>query len=475
MAHDPGNEAPVAAHRSVLHRVKIGAAVMGVVGLVLLSLHESPGFGSLGTPPMWPIGIVPFIAVLGAIAVFPLVPRLEHWWESNLHRLLVALAAAYATLVYYLAVDGWNGASAAASLAAHEYVPFILLLGSLFVVSGGISIRADLRATPAVNTGILAFGTLIASVVGTTGASMLLIRLLLETNRERRRVAHTVVAFIFLVSNIGGSLLPIGDPPLFLGFLRGVPFFWTLNLWMEWAMMSAALLAIYYAYDRRQYRHESPVDLRRDRTQTTPIEVRGWINVAWLAGVVITVAFVKDHLLRDALLVGLAVLSLVTTPRGVRHANAFTWGPILEVAALFLGIFVTMQVPLSVLQHHGASLGLQEPWHYFWATGLLSSFLDNAPTYLVFLHTAEAMTTGPGPGIIALADRAFVREDLLTAVSLGAVFMGANTYIGNGPNFMVKAIAERAGVRMPSFLGYMAYSGAVLIPLFVLMTLAILR
>ncbi|MBM4112939.1 MAG: sodium:proton antiporter [Phycisphaerae bacterium] len=470
-ASHPGNPAS----RAAIRRVKQATAILGVAVLLGLSLHSSPGFGNLETPPHWVIGIIPFVGVLGAIAIFPLVPALQHWWESNLNRLLVALAAAGATLAYYGVTLGFDAVSEAASLAGHEYVPFILLLASLFVVSGGISIRADLEATPAVNTAILAFGTLIASVVGTTGASMLLIRMLLETNKERRHVVHTVVAFIFLVSNIGGSLLPIGDPPLFLGFLRGVPFLWTLNLWVEWAAMSGALLLLYYLYDRRQHARETARNLRRDRTQIKPIRVRGTINLIWLAGIVLSVALVKDHLTRDLLLAAAAGLSLLTTPRGVRQENAFSWGPILEVAALFLGIFVSMQVPLSVLQHHGAHLGLTQPWQFFWATGVLSSFLDNAPTYLVFLRTAEAITVDAGPGVLALADRSFVREDLLVGVSLGAVFMGANTYIGNGPNFMVKAIAESRGVRMPSFLGYMLYSGVVLIPLFLLMTAIFLR
>jgi Na+/H+ antiporter NhaD/arsenite permease-like protein len=314
---------------------------------------------------------------------------------------------------------------------------------------------------------------------------MLLIRPLLQTNRERKHVVHTVVFFIFLVSNVGGCLLPIGDPPLFLGFLKGVPFFWTLNLWKEWIVCCAILLVVYYIWDTFAYRRESRKDITRDETERQPLRLSGGINMLWLAGVVAAVAFIVPDkpfpgfgedgfhsfpFLRELFMLAFVGLSLKTTPRGVRAANKFNYAAILEVAALFIGIFICMQIPVEVLQIKGASLGLSEPWHYFWATGSLSSVLDNAPTYVVFFETARALPPVEGVKLVA-----GVAEPLLIAISLGAVFMGAMTYIGNGPNFMVKAIAEQSGINMPSFFGYMLrYSIPVLIPVFVVVTVIFL-
>ncbi|HEX8200194.1 MAG TPA: sodium:proton antiporter, partial [Isosphaeraceae bacterium] len=279
------------------------------------------------------------------------------------------------------------------------------------------------------------------------------------------------VFFIFLVSNIGGCLLPIGDPPLFLGYLRGVPFLWTLGLLRPWLVCVGILLAVYYAWDRLAYRREVPTDLARDEAELTPLRLRGGINLLWLLGVVLAAALIPRTDLRTAAMLGLAALSLATTPRGLRDEVRFTYAAIAEVATLFLGIFLTMQVPIEILQARGRELGLDGPAHFFWASGGLSSFLDNAPTYLVFFEAAKALTApGPAAPVLTLMTGDPIRHDLLTAVSLGSVFMGANTYIGNGPNFMVKAIAEEHGVRMPSFIGYMLYSGAVLIPLFGLVT-----
>ena len=443
-----------------------------------------------GVPPLWLLGTVPFVALLLCIALLPLIPRTAHWWESNMNRLAVAMAAGGATLVYYVFAEGWQGAVLAVEHAIPgEYIPFIVLLFSLYVISGGISITGDLRATPEVNTAFIATGTLIASFIGTTGASMLLIRPLLETNRDRKRVVHTVIFFIFLVSNIGGSLLPIGDPPLFLGYLRGVPFTWTLGLWPQWLFTSLLLLAIYYIWDRIAVSREAPLDLVRDATSKTPLRLRGWSNLLLLGGVVFAVALLDPSkplpgtdwrpfpFMREVVMMGLAGVSVLITPSGVREANRFNYHAIAEVAALFIGIFVSMQVPLVVLKANGASLGLENPTQFYWLTGALSSFLDNAPTYLVFFQTASAMTPGPAAeGIIALggAEGGFIREDLLAGISIGAVFMGANTYIGNGPNFMVKSIAEQSGVAMPSFFGYFARALVILVPVLILVNLLFL-
>lgn len=434
-------------------------------------------------PNLWQLGSIPFVLLLLSIAVLPLIPATEHWWHINRHKLCTGLVLAGLTLVYYAVFVSPAAAYAAMSHAIPgEYVPFIVLLFALYVISGGINVSGDLKATPLTNTTFLLIGTAIASFIGTTGASMLLIRPLLQTNAERKHKVHTVVFFIFLVSNIGGSLLPIGDPPLFLGYLKGVPFLWTFNLVIEWLVMSVVLLVIYFIWDTIAHRTEETKDLEKDEKIKEPLRIRGLVNFILLGGVVLCVAMLDPSkpipgmevhpflFMRELLMLGLAGLSLVITPRGAREANRFDYFAIIEVAVIFIGIFITMQVPLEVLKLKGAELGLVEPWHYFWATGILSSFLDNAPTYLVFFQTAESLTTSGGEGILELTGGGFIRQDLLVAISLGAVFMGANTYIGNGPNFMVKAIAEQEGVKMPSFFGYMFYSCLILIPIFVLVS-----
>ena len=399
--------------------------------------------------------VLPFLAMLLTIALFPL--WLPHWWESNRSKLAVAAVLGAPVLVLYLA----RQPGALVHMAA-DYVSFITLLAGLYVIAGGVLLTGDLEATPLVNTAFLATGSLLASLVGTTGASMLLIRPLLQTNRERARVTHTVVFFIFLVSNIGGMLTPLGDPPLFLGYLQGVPFAWTLRLWGPWLTMTATLLVLYYAWDCRQHARETKAALGRDHTQIEPLRIRGALNALWLVGVVAAVAFLHAPV-REVAILALAGISLWQTPKTIRRANEFTSAPMVEVAVLFLGIFLTMIPALELLHVRGGELGVREPWQFFWATGALSSFLDNAPTYLAFLALAQSLGLP--------ADVAGVPHVILAAISVGAVAMGANTYIGNAPNFMVKAIAEAAGVRMPSFFGYMAYSGAALLPLFALVTL----
>lgn len=437
---------------------------------------------------------LPFAALLLAIAALPLLPHASHWWERHSSKLLVGLALGAIVLAHY-AFRGFGfhhedpGLRTVIAVLDHailrDYVPFIVLLFSLYTISGGLQLKGDLDARPAVNAALLAIGAGLASLIGTTGASMLLIRPLLHSNRRRKHVRHTVVFFIFLVSNIGGALLPIGDPPLFLGYLQGVPFFWTLRLAGAWAFCVAALLLVYYAWDRRAYAMEDAESLRADRERTSPLRLHGGINFLWLIGVVAAVACIKpgrpwpgtnievvDHA-REALMLALTGLSLATTPRGLRKEVEFTYASILEVACLFLGIFLTMQVPLEILRARGASLGLTTPTQFFWASGLLSGFLDNAPTYSVFFETARTLPASTGVETVALT-RGAIPADLLAAISMGSVFMGANTYIGNGPNFMVKSIAERHGVAMPGFFGYLLYSVPVLMPLFAALTFLLL-
>jgi len=453
------------------------------------------------SPP--PFTVLPFAVLLAAIAILPLTSHLSHWWEHNSSKLLMAGGLALVTLGYYAfmhrhpvdlhfpthgivepAASGpsWGMAGAILTNATlAEYVPFIVLLFALYCITGGVRIEGDLQATPTVNATFLGVGALAASFIGTTGAAMLLVRPLLETNRERRIVAHTLVFFIFLVCNCGGCLLPIGDPPLFLGYLEGVDFLWTLSLWKPWLFTIGLLLAIYWVWDTLYaYPHEKASDLRRDIRLAGPLRIRGlWPNALLMAGVIAAVALLDPAkpfpgtswhpwiFLREAVLLTLVGLSLSLGSSEIRTRNGFTYGAILEVAVLFVGIFVCMQPALALLHEHGASLGIDSPREFFWTTGALSSVLDNAPTYLVFFKAAQSLpATGP-----TMAD---VEVGRLAAVSLGAVYLGAMTYIGNGPNFMVKAIAEQSGVKMPSFFGYCGYSFGVLLPVFILVSLLFL-
>jgi Na+/H+ antiporter NhaD/arsenite permease-like protein len=450
-------------------------------------------------PPLWTI--IPFVLLLAAIATFPLIHFTEHWWESNLNRFIVAAGLGLASLAYYAFIheaaieSHWPGHSVVEPTEAafdlgfvkailgnailQEYVPFIVLLFSLYTIAGGIRISGDLLATPSVNAGIMTVGGVLASLIGTTGAAMLLVRLLLETNRERKHVAHTVVFFIFIVCNCGGCLLPIGDPPLFLGYLQGVSFTWTLSLWPEWLFVNGSLLVVYWCLDRfYHYRRETIRDIKRDVQQHHRMHIRGLeVNGLLLIGVILAVAFLDPSktfpgsdwhpwmYFREAVQLGLVLLSLLFGPKQPRIDNGFNYAAIIEVAALFIGIFICMQPALQILGANGAYLVERfdmGPAKFFWATGALSSFLDNAPTYLVFFQTAydPEHTAGPTAG---------VPELILAGISLGAVFMGAMTYIGNGPNFMVKAIAEKSGVKMPSFFGYMGYSVLILLPILAVM------
>ncbi len=443
------------------------------------------GHGSMGkNMPLWTT--IPFIAILLAIAVFPLVN--EHWWHHNSNKAIISAVLAIPVAAYLLigyGHDGWHELEH----KILEFVSFIAMLGALFIISGGIYVKGSLSGTPLVNTLMLALGGSIASFVGTTGASMLLIRPLLRANAARSNKTHIVVFFIFIVSNCGGLLTPLGDPPLFLGFLSGVPFTWTFRLWMEWLTVNAVLLVIFNIYDQivlNKEERERPGSQLEQVQQHEPFGIIGGLNILLLLGVVAVIYASGQGIgnggakwpvgIAEVLLAGLAAVSYFTTAKSIHEANHFSFVPINEVAILFAGIFVTMTPALLILNANGSKLGVTEPWQFFWASGLLSSFLDNAPTYLTFAATACGMQGIPLEGAF-LAE--YLRRDgaaeILAAISCGSVFMGANTYIGNGPNFMVKAIAEERGVKMPSFFGYMAYSGAILIPVFILVTLLFFR
>jgi Na+/H+ antiporter NhaD/arsenite permease-like protein len=400
-----------------------------------------------------PYAGIPFAVILGGIAVIPLFA--PEFWERNRNKALfvVLLAAPVAALLL-------SSSPHLLFHAAREYTSFLCLLGSLFVVAGGIHLAGDLLATPRNNTYILGVGAMLASVLGTTGASMLLIRLMLRTNSERRHTLHIPFFFILLVSNAGGMLTPLGDPPLFLGFLRGIPFTWTLRLFPIWLMTTGYLLALFYWIDRRAYAREDAGDISRDVANVVPLRVEGKLNFAWL-GVVVLAVFLPTPA-REVVMVLASIASLLLGGRGPRAKNTFTFAPIAEVAILFAGIFVTMAPVLSLLEAKGPALGLSSPWHFFFVSGFLSSVLDNAPTYLTFLTTAQstAASLGLATGV------ASVPGAFLAAVSAGSVLMGANTYIGNGPNFMVKSLAEASGYRTHSFGRYALHALLVLSPVY---------
>jgi Na+/H+ antiporter NhaD/arsenite permease-like protein len=398
--------------------------------------------------------VFPFALTLAGIAVLPLA--MPGFWESNRNKALFSAVLALPVAVWLYSVG-----PAHLGHVASEYASFMCLLGSLFVVTGGIHISGDLRASPRTNTTILGVGAVLASIVGTTGASMLLIRLLLRTNAQRRHTAHIPFFFILLVSNAGGLLTPLGDPPLFLGFLRGVPFHWTLRLFPIWFMAVVYLLSAFYWFDRRAYAREAAGDLARDEREAVSLKIEGRQNLVWLVGVVLSVFLPSP--LRELAMVAAATASLLVGDKQPRRKNAFSFAPIAEVGILFAGIFVTMAPALALLEQKGPALGLVEPWHFFVGAGTLSSVLDNAPTYLSFLTAAQSTASRLGLAVGVAA----VPVSYLAAISAGSVLMGANTYIGNGPNFMVKSMAESAGYRMPSFVRYAICATALLAPLYV--------
>ncbi|WP_207462443.1 sodium:proton antiporter [Azospirillum sp. SYSU D00513] len=477
--------------RAALFRVG-GAALLSLLP-VLASAAETAANSHASAPhldggSLSALWVIPFAGILLSIALFPLLAPAV--WHHHFGKISAAWALAF--LVPFAAVFGMDLALyELAHTVLLEYIPFIVLLTALFTVAGGVRITGTLVGTPAANTLGLGIGTVLASFMGTTGASMLLIRPMLRANEKRHHKTHTMVFFIFLVSNIGGALTPLGDPPLFLGFLKGVEFFWpTVHLFAPTALLVACLLALYFVIDLVLYRRDPGRTIEADDIEERePIRMEGKVNLlllaavvgavllsgVWHPGVTVTVYHVPvalESIVSQALLIGIALLSLRLTSGKSRMMNGFTWGPILEVAKLFAAIFLTIIPAIAILRAGtdgalGAVIeavnrdGQPVPAAYFWATGILSSFLDNAPTYLIFFNTAGG-------------DAAHLMNDLavtLAAISASAVFMGANTYIGNAPNFMVKAIAEERGVRMPSFFGYMLWSFGILVPLFGVVTL----
>jgi len=464
-------------------RFHIRAAVM--LGACLPTAAEAASFDGAHLSLVWTL---PFIGLLLSIAVLPLLaPR---FWHHHFGKLSAAWALAFLLPFAVQEGGGTTGHLVVHALLA-EYFPFIILLLALFTVGGGIAVRGNLHGSPETNLVLIAIGTVLASLMGTTGASMVLIRPLIRANDGRRYNAHVVVFFIFLVSNIGGALTPLGDPPLFLGFLLGVDFFWpTVHLLPQTIFVAVLVLAVFYGLDRYFYAKEEDLPPRPDPTPDSRVRLEGGFNMLLLLGIlgaVLLSGFWKpdirflvygtavelQNLARDVLLLGITFASWRFTREGLRKANDFTWGAIIEVAKLFAGIFITIIPAIAILR--GGLDGALAPVvrlvsddsgrpieaAYFWLTGGLSSFLDNAPTYLVFFNAAGGdpqQLMGPLAATLA-------------AISAGAVFMGANTYIGNAPNFMVKSIAEERGVKMPSFFGYMIWSGCILMPVFLLTTM----
>jgi Na+/H+ antiporter NhaD/arsenite permease-like protein len=428
------------------------------------------------------LAIVPFLAYLLGVALLPIF--FGPFWESHRNKLIVALGASIPVVWYLLSV---RGGGAQLGHAACDYLAFIALLAALFTISGGILLGGALVGSPIVNVGLLAAGAALSNLVGTTGASMLLIRPFLRANARRVHGAHLVVFFIFIVSNTGGLLTPLGDPPLFLGFLRGVPFTWTLRLAPQWAVVNGALLAVFAVIDRIQFARDRRLPPRAPPTPPAadaigPLRLEGGLNLLWLGGILAVVVLVGaweqapgDGYLRAAIQIAgmsaIAALSFKTTTKRIHDANRFSWAPIVEVAAIFAGVFVTLVPAMSLVAERGSTLGVTKPWQFFWTSGALSSVLDSAPTYLTFTALATSVANASGAGGLSPNHLEALAADpighgLLVAISCGAVFMGAGTYLGNGPNFMVKAIAEQHGVRTPSFFAYALWSIAILLPLF---------
>lgn len=414
--------------------------------------------------------IIPFVLMLGAIAVFPLT--WNHFWEKNRNKLIIALILSLPTILY-LALNGLS--PALYHTLVFDYLPFIILLGALFTITGGILLTGDIEAKPKINTLFLGIGAVLASFMGTTGAAMLLIRPLIQTNKERTYKVHTILFFIGIVANCGGLLTPLGDPPLFMMYLRSAPFEWFFTLLPEWFVTNLLLLVTYFITDSYFYKKEPQQAIVRDLSNIRPIKIEGKRNFIFLAGVVLSVAFINEQYLafigtnhyfkfiREALIILLAVMSIQFTPRLLRTSNNFTWEPIKEVAYLFLGIFITMVPALLYLEANAKQLGVQTSTQFYYFTGLLSSFLDNTPTAVTFHSLALGLGNMSGNLV------AGIPEYLLKAICTSAVFFGSMTYIGNGPNFMVKAVAEENNIKMPDFFSYMyKFSLIVLLPVFII-------
>jgi Na+/H+ antiporter NhaD/arsenite permease-like protein len=430
---------------------------------------------------------LPFAVLLLVIAIFPLGPRrLAAWWEPPRNKLWVSLLFSLVTLAYYffrssgyvehglVIAPGWPTLKHVLGTSVfEEYVPFIVLLLSLYTISGGIRVAGDIPAHPPTNTALLALGAILANVIGTIGASILLIRPLLQINSDRHRKSHTFIFLIFIVSNIAGSLLPVG-PPLFLGYLRGVPFAWPLlNLWQLTLPMVIVLLVIYFIWDSLEYAREEKRDIELEEKAIVPITFQGMRNLIFLFIAIFFVAmnWKPFPFCREMVLLALTCLAYFTTDKEIHEAQEFSFHAFAEVAALFLGIFVTMSAMIEWL--NGSSFSIDRPWEYFWTAGGLSGVLDNAPTYVVFFELAKHSTgiVAPASGsVLVLPTGEMISTKLLIALSAGSVFMGAMTYIGNAPNFLIKHIAEKAGVKMPGFFGYLLYSIGILVPLFVVLS-----
>lgn len=477
------------------HKKLMSVLILAVLAMLVPNAAFASGEALGDQLPLW--SMIPFAGMLLSIAIFPIVK--PHWWEKNM--LWVALFWSFVFLVPFFFV---YGADETIYQLIHtvvlDYVPFLLLLFALYAVAGGIVIKGSMVGTPKLNTIILAIGTVLASVIGTTGAAMVLIRPLIRANEFRKRKMHTIIFFIFLVCNIGGALTPVGDPPLFMGFLRGVPFFWTtIHLMPLYLFTSVVLLVVYYIFESKMYKKDLAEGCVQPEHTGEKIKIEGLHNLLYIVLILFAVVMsgtlaqspmfqnpdgsVKGlhlyslhghdlvatwpNIIKDILLLVAAFLSMKTTKKEIREFNNFNWAAIEEVAKLFIGIFITMIPALAILGARGASLGLHTEWQFFWSTGMLSGFLDNTPTYLVFLTTAAAM--GAAEGLATTIG--IVEVPILIAVSAGAVFMGALSYIGNAPNFMVRSIAEESNIKMPSFFGYMKWSFGILIPLFLLDTL----
>ncbi len=419
------------------------------------------------------ISLLPFVLMLLSIAIFPLF--WNHWWEKNKNKLIVAIILSIPIIIFLVA---GNLSEKLFDTLVFDYIPFIILLGSLFTITGGIYLSGDIEAKPIINTAFLGTGAILASIMGTTGAAMLLIRPVIQTNKEREFKVHTILFFIGIIANCGGLLTPLGDPPLFMMYLRGAPFLWFLQLFPEWLVTNLLLLVIYFFVDSYYHKKEKKEAIIRDESMIKPLKVEGKLNFAWLIGVVLAVAFINEQyfsiiasnhyykFLREAAIIIMAILSLLFTTRLTRVSNNFTWEPIKEVAYLFLGIFITMVPCILYLEYNAKNLGVNFANQFYYAAGALSSVLDNTPTAVTFYSLAL------GLGKQAADMVAGIPYDLMKAISVGAVFFGSMTYIGNGPNFMVKSVAEENNIKMPDFFSYIyKFSLIVLLPIFILVQL----
>lgn len=424
--------------------------------------------------PLWTS--IPFILMLASISILPLAAG--KFWEHNKNKLVIALLLGFPTAIWLL----FNGFGHELQHSiVNDYLPFVILLGALYIITGGIFVEGDIEATPRNNTILLGISAVLASFMGTTGAAMLLIRPLLSINSERKYKTHSILFFIAIAANAGGLLTPIGDPPLFMLYLRGVPFVWFFKLFPEWLSTNGLLLITYFIYDYIQHKKESPEAIFLDKTNITPVKIIGKINFIWLLGVLLSVAFINKNtipvigtsptfgFIREIVIILMAVLSLILTPKAIHKANKFTFEPIKEVAYLFLGIFITMVPVLIFLQENATKLGVTTPVQFYYASGALSSFLDNTPTAVTFHSLGLGLIHSLSEQFKSIPLIAGIPEGFLKAISVASVMFGAMTYIGNGPNFMVKSIAEEQKIPMPHFFQYMyKFSLLILLPIFIL-------